>query len=180
MPAPVVTPLPKGETLYRHDRQVLVRATEEDALALARAGYRLQRISHVPKPLTRASVPTPAVSAGYDSTTANIIAQVSADTLERWVQRLQDSRTRYTYSDSIRKAAQWILQQYVALGLTDVEFDTFYVSGVPHFNVIATKRDLIYPDSVIMIGGHDDSLFSAVAQIPWSGHLAPMIMPQAL
>ncbi|MGQ9852023.1 MAG: M20/M25/M40 family metallo-hydrolase [Candidatus Oleimicrobiaceae bacterium] len=158
VPSPVVTPLPKGETLYRHERQVLIKATEEDALALARAGYRLQRISHAPKPVPRATVPVPAVRAGYDTTIANIIAQVNADTLERWVQRLQDFRTRYTYSDSIRKAAQWILQQYVALGLTDVEFDTFYISGVAHFNVIATKRGLIYPDSVIMIGGHYDSI----------------------
>ncbi|MBC7185765.1 MAG: M20/M25/M40 family metallo-hydrolase, partial [Calditrichaeota bacterium] len=158
---PSLSALPKGRILYTRDKQALVKASPDEALALAlaHAGYSLQQISRVPKPVPRPAAPGISLVPGtFDSTIANIIAEVSADTLQRWVQRLQDFRTRYTYSDSIRKAAQWIYDRYVALGFTDVEYDTFYISGVPHLNVIATKQGLIYPDSVIMIGGHYDSI----------------------
>ncbi|MDZ7393065.1 MAG: M20/M25/M40 family metallo-hydrolase [candidate division KSB1 bacterium] len=158
--APQLVDVPKGRALCRLQGRTLVQATPDEALELARSGFSLQWISRLAKP-----TPPPApvhleTRAGYDTTIARIIEKVSADTLHRWVQRLQDFRTRYTYSDSIRKAAQWIFDRYVALGCTEVEFDTFFVSGstVPHLNVIATKRGLVYPDSVIMIGGHYDSI----------------------
>ncbi|MCR4437624.1 MAG: M20/M25/M40 family metallo-hydrolase [bacterium] len=156
---PSLSALPKGRILYTRAKQALVKASPDEALALAHSGYSLQQISRVAKPVPRAATPKISLVPGaFDSTIASIIAEVSADTLQRWVQRLQDFRTRYTYSDSIRKAAQWLYKRYLALGFTDVEFDTFYISGVPHFNVVAAKPGLIYPDSVIMIGGHYDSI----------------------
>ncbi len=80
--------------------------------------------------------------------------------METAVQRLEDFQTRYTYSDSIVPAAQWIYDQYVSFGYTDVKFDTFYLNNEPHRNVIATKLGLVYPDSVIILGGHYDSIVS--------------------
>ncbi len=155
-----LTTLPKGKTLYSVAGRALVQATPDEALLLARSGYALQHITPAAKPWPSFSPVRLMTAAGYDTTIASIIAKVEVDTLLRWVQRLQDFRTRYTYSDSIRKAAKWIFDQYVSLGYTEVEYDTFYIAGsnVPHLNVIATKRGLVYPDSVIMIGGHYDSI----------------------
>ena len=88
-----------------------------------------------------------------------LVDQVSEAALESNVQRLQDFRSRYVLSDSIQAAAQWIHDQFVDYGYTDVVFDTLSVPvfGRELWNVLATKPGTSDPTRVVMLGAHYDS-----------------------
>lgn len=160
---PMGVPLAKlqvGTVLYAGDGQWIVNVDRSQESELFQAGYQLEKITRVAKPLLKKVATDLHFVVRQDSTIRQIIDQVSASALLDRVQRLQDFKTRYTHSDSIVAAGEWIYNEYLRLGYTDVKFDTFYLGTVAHRNVIATKPGLIYPDSVIMIGGHFDSISS--------------------
>jgi hypothetical protein len=158
MGGPRIDEIRVGRPIYRTEREAIVRVDSVDEARLYGAGYGLTKITRVIKPTVRRDRHMPAFVVQEDSTIRNLIDQVSEISLEEAVQRLQDFQTRYTHSDSIIPAGQWIYDQYLAYGYTDVVFDTFFVNNVPHRNVVATKPGLVYPDSVIIIGGHFDSI----------------------
>ena len=148
----------QGEQLFRLADRVFVKTDFAVPHDFFDANFNYERVTRIEKPLPKPAqffVLTPVVD---DSIVRKIIDKVSAENLRADVQRLQDFQTRYTHSDSIIPAGQWIYDKYRSLGYTDVKFDTFYINNVAHRNVVATKPGLIYPDSVIMIGGHFDSI----------------------
>jgi hypothetical protein len=91
----------------------------------------------------------------------SIVSQVSDSTITRYVQRLQDFRTRYSCTDSVEASGQWIYDEFLSLGYTDVSFDSFPIdTWVPcsiQRNVIAVKPGTANPEEVIVLGGHYDS-----------------------
>ncbi len=156
-----------GQTIYTDKKKSIVKIDSSEEQQLFTAGYQLEKITNTDKPLPKFSQYKMLFPTAQDSNITNIINKVSAFSLAAGVQRLQDFNTRYTYSDSIVPAAQWIYGQYVSYGYTDVKFDTFYLNNQPHQNVIATKVGLVYPDSVIMLGGHYDSIVSGQDTSPY-------------
>lgn len=164
---PAMNKLKVGDMIYTDLQRSIVKIEKDSEQELFTAGYQLEKIDRINKPLPKARQYTISVPTGQDSIIIDIINRVSAVSLQSGVTRLQDFRTRYTYSDSIIPAAQWIYDQYVSFGYTDVKFDTFYHNNQPHRNVIATKPGLIYADSVIMLGGHYDSIVFGTGTNPY-------------
>jgi len=148
------------KVIFIKDDISILKIDEVGKEKLFASGYKPIEITKTPKPLPGLSAVKLDFTVPVDSTIRKIINEVSSVSLQSAVQRLQDFRTRYTFSDSIIPAGQWIYDQCVSFGYTDVKFDTFYFyeDTAPHRNVIATKPGIIYPDSVIMIGGHFDSI----------------------
>lgn len=155
---PALDKIQQGQQLFRQLDKVFVKIDQDHQEDFLDANYKYEKITRVEKPFPKLAQSFLLSAAVNDSLVRNIIKNVSAESLRAAVQRLQDFQTRYTYSDSIIPAAQWIYDKYRSLGYTDVKFDTFYINGVAHRNVVATKQGLIYPDSVFMIGGHYDSI----------------------
>jgi hypothetical protein len=154
-------PLPEGvpvRVLVRSDGELLVQAEPSAAAELASAGFQLELVQRYPKPLPPETAPHFWIPVAYDTLVQRIADEVSAVSLRQIVARLQAFQTRYTYSDSIISAGKWLFDQFRSFGYEEVYFDSFYVDGRPHRNVIAIKRGLFYPDSVIMLGGHYDSI----------------------
>lgn len=147
--------------------KAIIKLESSDAAHLAAAGFELEKISKTIKSVPRHSAKAITIPTQTDSSIIKVLAQISADSLAAAVQRLQDFKTRYTYSDSIISAAQWIYDRYKSYGYSDVKFDTFYINNRPHRNVIATKPGLVYPDSVIMLGGHYDSIVNGAGTNPY-------------
>jgi hypothetical protein len=91
----------------------------------------------------------------------SIVDQVSDSTIEAYMTRLVEFRTRYTCTDSSRAASQWIYDQFVELGYTDVTFDSFPIDrpdiSCIDRNVVAVKEGSVNPGNVIVIGGHFDT-----------------------
>ncbi|MEW5795616.1 MAG: M20/M25/M40 family metallo-hydrolase [Candidatus Zixiibacteriota bacterium] len=103
--------------------------------------------------------PHPVVAAPLVDTypSDSLTNRVNQDSLRAFVQRLEDFRTRYTYTDSCLRARDWIAQKFRDWGYTDVTTPAFYYGGAWHYNVKAVKPGVAEPDKVIVIGGHYDS-----------------------
>jgi len=107
---------------------------------------------------------TPCISQEPDTLVQNLINQVSDSLYTNSVQRLQDFYTRYQLSDSIGPAGEWIYDQFIEFGYTDVVFDSFTWTQpqceMPHVgrNIIATKIGNGSSDSLVILGGHYDSI----------------------
>ncbi|MCK5574033.1 MAG: M20/M25/M40 family metallo-hydrolase, partial [Bacteroidetes bacterium] len=96
--------------------------------------------------------------ADQDSLMAQIVSNVNADTVRFFVQSLQDFGTRYYRSAQADAVADWIKGQFVRMGFTQVEIDSFLFDGTWQKNVIATLPAASPSDEVIVIGGHHDSI----------------------
>ena len=95
-----------------------------------------------------------------------MIAQVNADSLQSFVQHLQDFGTRNAYKTGSIQAQNWILGKFQSYGL-DVALHDFYMPGGPASdNVIATLTGTKYPDEYVVLGAHYDSYTSGEAQNP--------------
>ena len=156
-----------GNVVFQTEREACVKIAPDETHELGRAGFQLMRIFSKPLPIieTRRIAPDRLrdklqTGSRADDVIGIIVNQVSQDVCRSYVQRLQDFQTRFFASDSIWAAAQWLYDRFVEFGYTDVVFDDFVDPdyGVPVRNVIATKRGTLYPDSVIIIGGHYDSI----------------------
>jgi Zn-dependent M28 family amino/carboxypeptidase len=90
----------------------------------------------------------------------DIIAdQVSETGLRSLVQSLQDFQTRYASTTQCEAAGEFIYNTFSSLGLDDVRFQSFVFSGgYESRNVIAEKTGETYPDDVLIICGHYDSI----------------------
>jgi len=86
-----------------------------------------------------------------------IIAQVDTDTLEQFVQHLQDYGTRNAYKAGGILAQNWILSKFQSYGLDVVLHDFSMPGGPASDNVIATLTGTKYPDEYIVLGAHYDS-----------------------
>ncbi len=87
-----------------------------------------------------------------------MVNNVSADTILSHVQRLQDFIDRDSWFDSCYAAAQWIFNEFIALGIDSVYRES--IPWTPHVpdNIIGIKRGILYPDSCYMvICAHFDS-----------------------
>ncbi len=157
-----------GQLIFVDEHKAIVKIAKGEEQQLFSADYQLEKISRTNKSLSESNQFHLTFPTAQESTITNIINKVSASSLKAGVERLQDFKTRYTYSDSIIPAGQWIYDQYVSFGYTNVKFDTFYLNNQPHRNIIVTKPGLIYPDSVIMLGGHFDSIVSGSGTNPFN------------
>ncbi|HOX24347.1 MAG TPA: M28 family peptidase [Candidatus Krumholzibacteria bacterium] len=74
--------------------------------------------------------------------------------------------TRYYTTAGNDLVASYLAQKFAGYGY-GVELDAFTVNGHPCQNVVATKTGTVYPDEIVVVGGHYDS----TSQQP--GSLAP-------
>lgn len=150
-------------------REVPMAAAEElpDGLHLIEASIveamRWQRDDGV-KVRTLGDLSVPFV---YEGTTIPIVTEAAApsDTIANRVRqdsiyahdsRLQAFYTRYSYSDSVNRARDWLAQKFQAYGCS-VTTPQFSLSGYPAYNVKAIKLGTTNPDQVIVVGAHYDA-----------------------
>ena len=95
-----------------------------------------------------------------DTTIANIISNVNADSVEFFIQSLQDFQTRFLFANTRDAVASWIKSQFIRFGFTDVVIDSFLYQGTWQKNVIATLTGTTMPEKVYVFGGHHDSYSS--------------------
>ncbi|MFQ6092301.1 MAG: hypothetical protein ACE5OR_06405, partial [bacterium] len=93
-----------GRVVLKTEKEALVKTTIEDALELARAGFRLTRLFPRPLPLIEER-PQAQGRIRYEARAGDVIGaivnQVSLATVGSYVQRLQDFQTRFFATDSI-------------------------------------------------------------------------------
>ncbi|MFO7524965.1 MAG: M20/M25/M40 family metallo-hydrolase [Ignavibacteriaceae bacterium] len=95
-----------------------------------------------------------------DTTIYNIISQVNADSVEYFIQSLQDFQTRFLFANTRDSVAKWIKSEFIRFGFTDVVLDSFEYQGTWQMNVVATLQGTVLPENYFVFGGHHDSYSS--------------------
>ena len=95
-----------------------------------------------------------------DTIISNLVSAVNADSVEYFIQTLQDFQTRFLFASTRDSVASWIKHQFLRMGYTDVIIDSFYYDGTWQKNVIATLTGSDEPQKINIIGGHHDSYSS--------------------
>ncbi len=146
------------EVLFRDGYNLLLRAAPKEAERLPQAGWQIARIPETPQPLRAAAPvttgrrPAPQFGGMIDQ----MVGEVSTASYAATMQTLVDFGTRYTYSDEIEDAADWIHGQLTGFGLA-VERDEFSIGSQTRENIIATIPGQLYPNEVLFITAHYDS-----------------------
>jgi hypothetical protein len=153
------------QILSRVPEGILVRGPDSEVEKLIDLGFQGVRIHEGSIPLDdRKTGRLPGTMRGLSGQESHVMAQVSDSTITEYVTRLEEFRTRFSCTDSVEAAGQWLHDKFLELGFTDVSFDSFPInSWVPcniQRNVVAVKPGTLTPDEIIVIGGHYDSYAS--------------------
>ena len=98
-----------------------------------------------------------------------LTADINADTLELYVQWLQNLGTRFALSGNHRDVAIKIKNKFVQIGYPNAKIDSFFVVKTYRsieyrqyqYNVIASLEAGSVSDSICVIGGHYDNILSS-------------------
>lgn len=87
-----------------------------------------------------------------------LISQVSADSVNAFIQSMQDMQTRYALASNRLQVANWIKDQFLRFGISNASLQPFEWNNTTQYNVVATITGSVYPDEYIIVGGHHDSI----------------------
>jgi len=107
-------------------------------------------ISFVRTPWTEASRTVTA-----DPSIVNALTDITQAPLQTQVQTLQDFVTRHSERNGGLLASHWIRDKFLSYGYADV---TLHNYNSWNDNVVCVKPGAVYPDEVIVIGAHYDSI----------------------
>ena len=159
--------------VYDDGRQIIVRATLDQAQGLAELGFDLRRLPDAP--LVRREPPALSVSRVItpDPVVATMMAQVQAAEVYTHVGDLSGEwpvtvggeaytiDTRNTLSGTpIEKATQYVYERMQASGLT-VSYQQWSKSAVANRNVIGEIRGTTRPDEIVLVTAHVDDMPSS-------------------
>jgi len=147
--------LPGNEILYRDKYSIIVKAEELNFPE----GLNFVQLKKTPYIFTNQKILNVIQSVSTnDSLIQQIVAQVNADTVRSYIQSLQDFGTRYYMAANRNKVAEWIKNQFLSMGYTEVKFDSFYYNNIWNKNVIATLPSSSSSSYEVVVGGHHDAI----------------------
>jgi len=148
-----------GRFLFANNRSTLVRMSESEALQAKAQGFEMRRLHAHQLQVEELSQEFSA--SRLDTLIQRMVQAVSLDSLLTTLVRLQNFRTRYTYSRKCDTAAWYLHDRLQTFGLPTV-YD-IYLAGTQldtSYNVIATITGQVRPESIVIICGHFDSYSS--------------------
>jgi hypothetical protein len=94
------------------------------------------------------------------------LQKVNADSIESYMQTLEDFGTRFCLASNRKEVAQWIQNKFISLGYPDTRLDSFpfnrWYGGNYYqtwqYNVVATYEGYLNPDQYYVMGGHYDAI----------------------
>ena len=142
-----------GGVLFQGDSWFIVKATQDLVSQFGREGFKSSIIPLRPLPIENLKKGGTLVRGqAFLSPEAGQKAMSSDSTITRYLQRLEDFQTRYSYTDSVVAAAEWIYDKFIEFGFTDVAYDSFWFDGTWQRNVVATKTGSLNTDRVLLNG----------------------------
>jgi len=144
--------------LFVDGRMALVQMDGKTALRVSQAGGELVRLPDVPCPAYLPSgrgYPRPAL---LDTFVQRLVSKVNQDSIRAQILRLQDFRTRWSYTDSCRASEQYVYDYFASLGLDSVAFDPYQYQGNTWRNVVGTRVGRANPGKVVIVCGHLDAI----------------------
>lgn len=145
-----------GDLFYSDDNGVLLRTTEEALLELNRLPVSLCRIPMEPLAFSTEDNPVPAPARLVsDSLVQALVDRVSADSILAHINRLVAFYTRYSTTESCRRAVEWVQSRFQAYGCDSTALEIFRSNYAP--NVIGCKFGRTNPRPIWVICGHVDN-----------------------
>lgn len=100
----------------------------------------------------------------------NLAAQISKINLQNFVERLANFHTRHTFSPTLSRVSDWILQQFRNFGYSDVEPHFYFENNLQLSNIVCTKKSANPLAETIILGAHYDCVMqtsgNATARAP--------------
>ncbi|HSW68066.1 MAG TPA: M20/M25/M40 family metallo-hydrolase, partial [Bacteroidales bacterium] len=101
-----------------------------------------------------------------DSTIAHYVSLINADSIQAYMQALENFETRFCLADNRREVAEWIMNKFISFGYTNVVLDSFPFNRVWNgqlhetwqHNVVCTKPGYKNPFKVYIMGAHHDAI----------------------
>jgi hypothetical protein len=157
-----------GKILVNAEKFYFIKISDENARKLSVQGYHIAKVFRHPLPLVYQSPVTELpkyqpFTPGIDS----LLSLISQDSLYAWDLRLQNFKTRYSYSDSIIKARDWIKNKFIGFGIDSVWLHHYYYDS-DQWNVVATVVGTVRPDKLMVVGGHYDSVVYGSGTNPYT------------
>jgi hypothetical protein len=147
-----------GKVLVTDRNYYFMKISDEKARLLAEKGFYIAKVFRHSLPLEyqtrRIELPK---SQPFSPSIDSLLSLISQDSLYAWDLRLQNFRTRYSYSDSIIKARDWLVSKFISFGIDSVWLHHYYYDS-NQWNPVATVVGTVRPDKVLVVGGHYDSV----------------------
>jgi len=147
-----------GKAVLNHTEQFYAQLSSAEVENLRAEGVSVVEIGEEPIPFTYVSplqVKMPSVAA--TDWIQTLVDQISQDSLLAYTQRLQNFQTRFSYSDSIASAREWLVDKFTSFGIDSVYLHHYFYDS-DQWNVVATVLGTSEPDALIVVGGHYDSV----------------------
>ena len=148
---------PPASLLYTDSQVALVQMDETMTRKVSQKGGKLVRLPDAPHPVSLTPVRSFPIPTVPDTFIQRLVSKVNQDSIRSKIQRLQDFRTRHSYTDSCRAAEQYVFNYMNELGLDSVVFDSCYSQGIAMRNIIGTQLGRVNPRKIFIICGHMDS-----------------------
>lgn len=148
-----------ANSIYAFGRTALVKSLSHQDLLSSETKYvPLKKIEKVIRKETTVNKSSSNVTDQLDDLINDVIEDINPDSVEYFIQSLQNFGTRFLLAPNRIEVAEWIKGEFKRFGIADVTLDSFYIYNTWQYNVIAAIPADIETDQVIVIGGHHDSI----------------------
>jgi hypothetical protein len=145
------------EILYSNSQTALVKNITNFSQSLLYKGYQVIELKENKTFFSNSTYLFNSQTEVFDSTIAEITSSINPDSIQFFIQSLQDFQTRYKFAPTRDSVASWIKYQFQRLNYTDVVIDSFYYENTWQKNVVATLPGYLEPEKLNVIGAHHDS-----------------------
>ena len=104
-----------------------------------------------------------------DSIITKFVSEINADSIKKYVQWMQDKKTRFFLNNNRKQIAIDIKNKFIQLGYLNARIDSFYMSAnwdgnnynTWQYNVIARSDGSFSPSNIYVLGAHYDCIVDA-------------------
>lgn len=101
-----------------------------------------------------------------NQTISNYLQLVSADSIQQYMQTLQNFGTRFCLANNRRQVATWIKDKFISFGYQDTQLDSFAYNTTYNgtyyqtwqYNVVANYPGYANPNQIYVMGAHYDAI----------------------
>ncbi len=159
-------PPPASDTLYQGEHYRVMALPLAEADEIQSCVLEIQRIHRRPLSFPRrpwTEKPAAERDRATDPDIVAALADITQPPLEAQVQHLENYGTRHSEYSAGNQASIWIRDQFLSYGYTDV---TFHDYNSWNDNVVCVKPGAVFPDEVVVIGGHYDTIAYPASNAP--------------
>lgn len=103
----------------------------------------------------------------------DLVEQISLFDIKGTIQHLTDYSTRFTFSVKAAEARQWIHEQFITMGYSDVVYQDFILCDSLQKNIVCSKEGRGKSDKILILCAHYDSIAKSTTGWDWQTCPAP-------